>query len=705
MKPSRIVGFFTLVALGLAASLTLIIDHQQQQIQQYAAGSNITFTPTIIPFSAAEIGNPGRGPEYYGGEAPPPNWPITDVYVRPCWKSLEPTQGNYDFSIIEKALTKAKQLGGMGGFRVMSLNTSISGSCVPDYLQTLMPKGWMNGSNYIPDWNDPNYITRGKALFQALAAKYANDPRLGWIDMSLYGNWSEWHTYPLNYPSSTGAVEGTNASLQAIIDFQTQAFPNTRFLMLTANSFALNYAINLQRPNPIGERRDCLGVETLTFNPADLWKTRPIYGEYCGGADFQKGLNDVTNSHISMIGDGEGNLNSFDSYSTNDQNLMTQTYKISGYRYILDNLTIPSSINAGSGFTVTSQWSNVNVAPTYLPWNVMIQFRNGNTIVWQGKSTLDLRTLLPTTNNLTDTPVTITDTMTLPSTIPNGNYTVAVQIVDPNTYYPPLNLAIQGRQADGSYLLGNVSVGGATNITPGVSTVPTLPTTPISTNPNPTNTTTPSPNQEQITTANVSVKLEGIGSSTGENKAPKHTTRNLLITLYNTTTKQLYGNADIVTYDNQNFFTNTKFSLGQAPSGTYKVIVKTNQYLAATLPQNITITAGTPIIINNITLLAGDISPACLGDNQVTATDQTTLQACTTQTTTCTTACPNKLIADLNDDGQVDQTDAALLQKNIGVNGAATDTTLQNVCVQDPKCNGFNMCALKCGLQNIQVTP
>ena len=53
---------------------------------------------------------------------------------------------------------------------------------------------------------------------------------------------------------------------------------------------------------------------------------------------------------------------------------------------------------------------------------------------------------------------TVTDTFTLPTTVTNGEYSVAVQIVHADNYYPPLALAIQGRQTDGSYPLENIMV-------------------------------------------------------------------------------------------------------------------------------------------------------------------------------------------------------------------------------------------------------
>jgi Domain of unknown function (DUF4832) len=99
--------------------------------------------------------------------------------------------------------------------------------------------------------------------------------------------------------------------------------------------------------------------------------------------------------------------------------------------------TFSTQLTAGSPFTVTSRWTNVNTAPAYIPWHVVIQLRNtaGN-IVWQGNSQLDLTKPFSTASQGNDTK-TITDTFTLPGTVANGSNKVYVQILDPAHYYFP----------------------------------------------------------------------------------------------------------------------------------------------------------------------------------------------------------------------------------------------------------------------------
>ena len=141
-------------------------------------------------------------------------------------------------------------------------------------------------------------------------------------------------------------------------------------------------------------------------------------------------------------------------YSAAEQAGFVSATRLSGYRFVLDSLKLPSALASSSDFTVTTQWENVNVAPAYLLFNVMVQLRDSaNTVVWQAKSDLDLRQLLPTGGS----PVEWTDHFNLGGLEP-GTYQVAVQIVDPAQISPPLQLAIEGRQPDGSYPLGSIEV-------------------------------------------------------------------------------------------------------------------------------------------------------------------------------------------------------------------------------------------------------
>jgi len=458
----KLFAILLLVALLFFTPLTLQNVYTREP---QVAGGTITFTPRSLS-TQDEVVNPWRGAyDLYSNRAIP-DWPFTDSYTRYDWREIEPAQGHYDFSRIDRELALAQAHHGKFGFRIMP--AGVDTIAVPNYLVASMPHGrWLINTSsgkraYEPDWNDPHYIARAQALIVALGQRYNNDPRLGWIDMFPYGDWGEWHTY--GFPDNVIAPMSL-ANQRKLIDANTAAFAHKRIVMLTASPDALTYA--LSRSTSIGIRVDCLGIPQMggaSYNlqkvplAQERWRTAPFLVETCTKANFQTALYQVKTYHIAEIGDGNF---SYTAYPRMQQQYLKQTFATSGYRFELNSVTLPSRITTNTAFLVTTKWSNVNVTPAYTPWNIMLRLANSaGKIVWQGKSRLDLQKIVPTTNSIThtNTPIEFTERFMVPRTLLIGKYTLSIQGVDPDHYYAPLHLAIQGRASDASYSLGEVSV-------------------------------------------------------------------------------------------------------------------------------------------------------------------------------------------------------------------------------------------------------
>jgi hypothetical protein len=122
----------------------------------------------------------------------------------------------------------------------------------------------------------------------------------------------------------------------------------------------------------------------------------------------------------------------------------------SGFRYILTTGTRSTTVVVGGLFNVSLNWQNIGVCPTYESWNVVYQLRDHTTgaVVWSTTSSFNLRNLLP--GGVSG------DAFSLHLTgVPVGIYDLYVIVNDPSGYKDPLQLAIQGRQADGSFLLSS----------------------------------------------------------------------------------------------------------------------------------------------------------------------------------------------------------------------------------------------------------
>lgn len=468
--------------------------------------SAVTFRANPIPFSEQEIPNPMRGYYKWNGMEIVPNVDI-DVYRRFSWRQLESARGQYDFSPIERGAQEAQSRGGKFSFRIYTFCTSYcangSNISVPDYLRDGMPRGWNAsgswGEAYVPDWNSELFLSRTEALLTALGRKYNDDPRIGWIDIGSYGNWGEWHTWPLSYPSSTDAEPIYENNVERIIKAHVSAFTN-KYLVFRMNN---RFVINAMRISPkIGLRDDGFGNayadEEWKYHSSrweamkDRWKTAPVVGEFWANTqEIDLAIRQAQEYHYSAIGNGNRNT----SISPTLMDGLIAVGKTLGYRYQLNSISLPAQIARGASFSVASSWSNVGVAPIYERWDVMVQLRNRSTgaVVWQAKSAFDLRNLLPTKDRSTgvDTPVDVGDTFQLPATVPVDTYDLVVVVVDPASYYKPLSLAISGRRADGSYALGQVSV--ANNAASATATPIPSPTAAITPTPPASPTTAPVP--------------------------------------------------------------------------------------------------------------------------------------------------------------------------------------------------------------------
>ena len=436
-----------------------------------ANGNNVSFTPTIIPLSAAEIPNDMRGQYLWNGSPGQPfGWPTPDVYYRDeiHWNQIETSPGVYNFSIFDQGLSKAQAQGGKFGFRITAFNPGF-GNDLPSWTP-LDPNNTDGlGSEKMPEWNNTSpqgfladYTQMMSALanhMTSLGVKFADDPRLGFIDMGGYGNNGEWHIYMQN-----GGTPITEANMDTLMkdemnDFPHKillaqaVYPNQQFLA-DAMTFSAQMGIK------VGVRFDNLGTSDpgngniIAQVPSALteWMTAPIVTEWSGGTpsnEFSTGLSQVNKYHISLL-----SSDNYPSPAADPANLALAD-KTSGYRYQLDKASLPSQLTPGGSFSLSSNWENVNVAPTYEPWNVQFELRNASGQVgWTGTSSLNLDKLLPTNG----TPDQVTDLFTIPSSVTAGTYTLAISVVDPSNYLAPMNLADQGRTSNGAYPLGSVTV-------------------------------------------------------------------------------------------------------------------------------------------------------------------------------------------------------------------------------------------------------
>ncbi len=435
---------------------------------------HITFTPATDALADSIVSNLITNPEMAFYE-----WnlyqqaPVKSInnYCRYTWSQLEPSKGNYDFSVIIAAATAAyNNPNGRGKFS-FGVRCLVEGENkdYPAYLDSNM-NGWFSNikQSWVPDWNNAYFLERQDSLAAALGRAFNNDARIGFVQILSYGNWGEWHMAYFESPPAP-LVTITNATIEHMINAYTTSFPNKQLVMMSDNAYGLQYAMTRTNvANPIGWYRCSWGNKTMDaflsgtgWNYAkDRWKTAPVifegYGVNSGtGMNYGVCVPQAQKYHVSAIGDWL-----YGTYATMNQtqrDSVLMSVNLVGYKYVLRNVTLSDSLIAGHNFTVTANWSNTGMAPTYLKWNINYRFIDSisGVVIWQTTSQMNLKSLLPTFDSATlaDTPVTVIDHFTFPSNLNPSTYKLEVLITDSANYYAPLQLLSRSRNADSGYTL------------------------------------------------------------------------------------------------------------------------------------------------------------------------------------------------------------------------------------------------------------
>lgn len=220
---------------------------------------------------------------------------------------------------------------------------------------------------------------------------------------------------------------------------------------------------------------------------------------------------------------------------------------------------------------------------------------------------------------------------------------------------------------------------------------PITPTTiaivPPTTNPSAVPTTTPLPTVTTVPTAiptptvnpqstalSLNVFLHGIGSS-GDNanpfasdmstKTPLHPTRDITVFVYNDQNQLSTTKTGLVTYDPTSGSFKGIVDLGNTlEQGDYTIRVKEDTHLRRLVPGIQQLNAATVNSLPAITVIAGDVN----GDNTLNILDYNLIVGCYSDLLPAISCTPeNKVLTDLNDNGDVNQFDYNLFLREITV--------------------------------------
>jgi hypothetical protein len=370
--------------------------------------------------------------------------PATVAYCRWFWRTLEPAEGKYDFTPIDRALEICAERGQTLSLRLMPFGSHRQAQ-VPEWYDRKYPMTEHKHKSFtlrIPVHSSAEYLAGYGALIKEVGKRYDGHPLLETIDMAYIGPWGE------------GAGECSDEQCRNFAELFRDAFPRTpRLALIEGEQMRAGLATGS------GWRADCFGdlrtygspfvTTNVTWNhmydaypketheggARDTWRTSPVFFESCfvplywyeHGFDIDFIIEQGLKYHATY----------FNPKSTRiPEKWMDKLAAFSrkmGYRYIYRQALFETTPKARGVMRFQSWIENVGVAPIYRRYEFVLRLRQGDQeelIILDD----DARTWLPGD-------VFVDRTIELPESIKAGWVDIAAGLVDPVSHDAKISFA------------------------------------------------------------------------------------------------------------------------------------------------------------------------------------------------------------------------------------------------------------------------
>ncbi len=417
----------------------------------------------------------------FDGDLTNKSYPQTSIaYFRIYWNFIEPEQGQYNWSLIDKAMKTAAERGQTLMLRIPPYSAEVD---VPLWYRKMVGK---EIPSILVKWRvdpeDHRYVRYFGEMIKALGQRYDGHPDLESLDISLVGYWGE----------GEGSHLLTDQTRQALINAYLDNFKKTCLTFQPLNGDApdpgvlvKNTRIAAYWPNGsnngtgpqmrnLGWRLDCLGDmgfwpqwgwnhmtdvyprDIVKSGMSEAWKKAPVTMEICGTflrwLEKEKYNNDTVEY---IFGQAlKWHISSFNAKSSAVPEvwspLVNEWLNKMGYRFVLRRFTYPSIVKLQGQLPITSWWENKGVAPIYKDYKFVVRLKNP-----ERTEILSTCAYLP---GWLPGDIVHDEILYIPHDMPAGTYKLEIAIVSPVSYEPGVKLAIAGVNENGWYPMGEILV-------------------------------------------------------------------------------------------------------------------------------------------------------------------------------------------------------------------------------------------------------
>lgn len=390
------------------------------------------------------------------------------AYFRINWSFIEPEEGKYNWEFIDSLLATGQKRNQRLLLRIAPFSGSIEdkgNKDVPFWFREMIgptDRSSVPHEFWLIDHNNPLYLKYFGNLIREFGKRYDGHPMIEAVDLSICGQAGE----------GVGTHFLEEEIRKELVRAYTDSFKKTPLIVLGRTDVTeLNvYQLCKDAGLNVGWRLDCLGdlfgfsnefCHMYDYYPQaieqgmkaqDAWKNAPIAFEACWtmkhwkeqGWDLDYIIDQSLKWHISTF-------NNKSSPVPEEWTPEIESWiKRMGYRFVLRKFTYPDVVVKNNKLSFTSWWENKGVAPIYREYTLAIRLK--------GKK---MSRILPTDANITmwlPGDIIYDNAVFVPLDLPSGEYNLQIGIVDCQSHEPEVNLAIEGRNDDGWYSLGQIEI-------------------------------------------------------------------------------------------------------------------------------------------------------------------------------------------------------------------------------------------------------
>lgn len=341
------------------------------------------------------------------------------LYLRMAWSYLEPGEGEFDWTYIDRVVEKYMPKGYKISFRITCSETGPYPDAVgeltdgvnyatPSWVRKAGAEGTVvdNGKIklWVPKWDDPVYLEKLNQFHKAFAARYDGQPWVSYVDIGSIGDWGEGHT------SFSTKVTPSMSEVKANIDVYLK---NYRKSLLVANDdmvfegrdekdiqelyqYAVSNGITFRDDSPLVDWYfdHYLNSSTIT-NPEfydPLYLKKPIImemehyhlvkrnGNWLGKngetilPEFNISGADVLRSALKIMHATYIGYHGYpEIWLADNPDLAEELANRCGYWYFPVRATIPTKMKKGKN-VISIEWLNKGAAPAYTNFSLVLRF-------------------------------------------------------------------------------------------------------------------------------------------------------------------------------------------------------------------------------------------------------------------------------------------------------------------------------------------